>query len=228
MRIAALISGGKDSLFAAYKALKQGNKLKCLISIKAKRKDSYMFHIPNIELTKLQAELMNIPIIFVESSGEKEKELDDLRKAIKQAKDKYKIEGVVSGAIASQYQKERVDKICSDLKLESIAPLWHVNPAEYLDELLAAGFEVIIVGIAAEGFNKKWLGKRIDLKTIDALNRLHDLYKVSVIGEGGEFESFVLDCPLFNKRIIIKESEIIMEDERTGHLEIKKYELIEK
>src|SRR3989338_877353 len=96
MRLAALISGGKDSLYAAYKS-SGGNELVCIISFKSKRADSYMFHIPNIELVKLQAESMGIPLIFAESSGIKEKEPKDIKKALQTAIKKYKIEGVVSG-----------------------------------------------------------------------------------------------------------------------------------
>ena len=103
-----------------------------------------------------------------------------------------------------------------------------MNPAEYLDELLSAGFEVIIVGIAADGFNKNWLGKKIDLKTVEELEKLNEIFKISIIGEGGEFESFVLDCPLFHKIIVVEDASVVMEDTRTGHYEIKKYDLVEK
>ena len=98
MRIAALISGGKDSLYAAYLASKE-NELVCLITIKSLNTESYMFHVPNIELAKLQAGSMGLPIIFKETKGEKEKELDDLREAIKLAVGKYSINGIVSGAL---------------------------------------------------------------------------------------------------------------------------------
>jgi len=110
MKIAALISGGKDSIYAAYKASKE-HEIVCLISFKSKKADSYMFHIPNIDLVKQQAKVMELPLIFMESSGIKEKELNDIKKALKIAIKKYKIEGVVSGALASNYQKERIDKI---------------------------------------------------------------------------------------------------------------------
>ena len=100
MKLAALTSGGKDSIYAMYKASKE-HEIACLITFKSKKSDSYMFHIPNIHLVKLQAKAMNLPLIFMESSGIKEKELDDIRKALKIAIKKYKIKGVVSGALAS-------------------------------------------------------------------------------------------------------------------------------
>lgn len=220
MKIAALISGGKDSWFAAYKVSKE-HELACLIAIKSKNPESYMFHIPNVELVKLQAKAAGIPLVWWETEGVKEEELEDLKQAIEIAKQKYRIKGVVSGAIKSNYQKERVDAICKELKLVSIVPLWGVNEEIYLNELIK-NFNVIIVGIAADGLKKDILGTRIGITFIDRMGSLN----ISSIGEGGEFESFVLACPLFKGNIKIIEHEIIMENEHTGHYIIKKATLV--
>ena len=223
MKLAALISGGKDSIYAAFKASKN-NELVCLITFRSKRNDSYMFHIPNIELTKLIAESMDLPLIFTDSSGIKEKELEDIEKALKKAIKEYGIEGVVSGALASQYQKERIDKICNKLKIESIAPLWHVDPINYLKDLIKADFKVIIVGIAAQGLTKDFLGKEINedfIKKIEPLIIHHG-------GEGGEYESLVLDCPIFKKRLKIKKAKIEMENECTGNFIVEDAILVNK
>ena len=222
MRLAALISGGKDSLYAAYKS-SGGNELVCIISFKSKRADSYMFHIPNIELVKLQAESMGIPLIFAESSGIKEKELKDIKKALQTAIKKYKIEGVVSGALASNYQKERIDKICSNLKIKSIAPLWHIGPEKYLKELIKNNFKAIIVGIAADGLTKDFLGHEINEDFIKKIEKLN----IHGGGEGGEYESLVLDCPLFKKKLKINKSRIEMENECTGKLIVEDAELVQ-
>ena len=216
MKLGILCSGGKDSLFAAYKASKE-HELVCVIAIKSRNPESYMFHIPNIDLVKLQAKAMDIPLVWWETDGIKEEELEDLKQAIELAKKKYKIEGIVSGAIASNYQKTRVDNICDELKLKSIAPLWGVNEELYINELMK-NFKVIIVGIAAEGLNKELLGTTIGITFLDRMRSLN----VSPIGEGGEYESLVLECPLFNSKIKVEEFEIKMEDERTGHYIIKK------
>ena len=220
MKIGALVSGGKDSLFAAYKASKEHESV-CLITLKSKNPESYMFHIPNVHLVELQAKAIGLPLVFLETEGVKEEELEDLKEAIEIAKEKYRIEGIVSGAIKSNYQKERVDNICKELGLKSIAPLWHTNEDLYIKELIK-NFNVIIVGIAADGLKKEMLGMRIGITFTDRMRSLN----VSVIGEGGEYESFVLDCPLFKKSIKIEEFEIKMEDERTGHYLIKKAVLV--
>ena len=228
MRVASLFSGGKDSVFALYKALQDGHEVSCLITIKSKRTDSYMFHIPNIEFAKLQAEALKIPGVYMHSSGVKEKELNDLKKTMKIAKKKYNIQGLVSGALASKYQADRIKKLCDEFDLISITPLWDMDEEQYLSELTKAKFSVIITGIAADGLNKSWLGRKIDNDCIADLKKLHEKNKIHIAAEGGEYETFVLDCPIFKKKIKIKDFEIRMENECTGQYVIKAAELVEK
>jgi asparagine synthase (glutamine-hydrolysing) len=230
MKLAALFSGGKDSAFAAYKAMKEGNTISCLISMKPENTESYMFHSANIDLVKLQAEAMELPLIFAATKGEKELELADLKKAIEQAKKKYAIEGVVAGAIASTYQFDRLKKICDELKLKAVAPLWHIDHEDYMHNLVHSGFEVIITAIAAEGLTASFLGKKIDDSMIAKLISLNKNKKfgISICGEGGEYESLVLNCPLFKKRLEILVDKIEMEQgsENTGIYRIRKAKLV--
>ncbi len=225
MNVGVVFSGGKDSVAALDWALKH-HEVKCLISIKTENKESYMFHFPNIELVKKQAECLNLNLIFKKSKGVKEGELKDLEKAIKIGIIKYKIKGVVSGALASNYQRERIEKICEKLKLKCFSPNWHVDGEKYLKNLVEKGYKIIITGIAAEGFDKGWLGREINNELIEEIKRLNKKYNVNIGGEGGEYESIVLDGPVFKKRIIIEKAEKIMESENCGILEIKKVRLI--
>ena len=221
MKLAALISGGKDSLFALYKESKK-HEIPCLINLKSKNPDSWAFHTINVHTTDLQAKAMNLPLISFETEGIKEKEIDDLKKAIKIAKEKYSIKGIVSGAIKSNYQKQRIDKICKELKLKSINPLWHVDEEKYLKELIKNKFKVIIISIAADGLDKSFLGKEMDDELISRLKAINKKNKMHISGEGGEFETLVLDCPLFKKRLKIKKAEIVMESKICGKYIIKK------
>jgi len=225
MRVACLFSGGKDSVFALYKTM---HEVACLITIKSKRADSYMFHIPNIELVKLQAEALKIPVVYMHSSGIKEKELEDLKKAMKIAKKKYNIQGIVSGALASKYQSGRIKKLCDELDLISITPLWGMDEEQYLRDLIKAKFNVIITGIAADGLNKSWLGRKINNDCIEDLKKLNEKNNIHIAAEGGEYETFVLDCPLFKKKIEITDFEIRIENECTGQYIIKAAEFVEK
>lgn len=204
MKVGVLFSGGKDSMYAARIAKKEGYDVSCLISLWSKNKDSFMFHTPAIELTKKQSDCMNIPLIIQETAGEKEVELDDLEKAIKIAIKKYKIKGVVTGAVESVYQALRVQKICNKFKIECFNPLWQKNQIEILEDLIKNNFEAVISGVAAYPLDKKWIGRKIDSKFIEEIKILSEKYKINPAGEGGEFESFVVNCPLFKKKLNVK------------------------
>ena len=226
MRLAALISGGKDSIYATYLASKE-HEIAHAISMVSENPASYMFHYPNIHLVKQQAALMGLPLVAKKTKGQKEKELDDLEDAI--ASLKGEIDGVVTGALASSYQKMRIDSICKRHGLLSIAPLWHRDPVEYLHAALHDNFEIIIVGVAAPPLDAKWLGRKIDHQCIDDLIALNKKHGISTVGEGGEFESLVLDCPLFLKKIeVVKAETNWNEKERSGTFDIKEIKLVDK
>lgn len=201
MKAGVLFSGGKDSTYAAFLAKQQGHELACLISLISENKESYMFHTPVIEMTAKQAELMDIPLIIQKTKGEKEKELADLEKAIKTAVEQYKIEAVITGAVASIYQASRIQVICNKLGLECINPLWKKNQITILEELIKNKFEVVIVGVFAYPLDKTWIGRKIDAQFLHDVKKLQEKYKINPAGEGGEFESLVVDCPLFRKRL---------------------------
>ena len=220
MKLAVLFSGGKDSVYSAYLAKKLGNELTCLISIFSENQESYMFHTPSISRVKHQAEVMDIPLLIQKTKGEKEEELKDLEMAIKKAKDKYKIQGIVTGAIRSVYQASRIQKICDKLELECINPLWQKDEFEYLDELIENKFKVIVIGVFAYPLGESWLGREINEEFIEEVKELHKKYKIHPAGEGGEFETFVLNCPLFNKELKVIDKEIISTGEHSWKIEI--------
>jgi len=223
MEVACLFSGGKDSTFAAYYA-KKNYKLKYLVTAKPKE-GSYMFHYPNIELTKIQAKLIGVEHIFYESCSKKEKEVEELKEVIS----KLKIDSIIAGAIASEYQRSRILKIAKELNLKLISPIWKIDEMEYLKKLIYLGFKIIITGVSAAGFTEEWLGREIDEKCLKDFKELNRKYKISIVGEGGEYESFVLDCPIFNKRIEILDFVKHMDAKiNCGWLEIKKVRLVEK
>jgi diphthine-ammonia ligase len=197
MRLGILFSGGKDSAMALWWA-QQKHEASCLITMDSKNKESYMFHTDKVKEIPKLAKKLKIPLIFNKTLGVKEEELKDLKAAIQEAKDRYKITGIVSGALASNYQKTRVDNICKELGLKSFAPFWHKDEKEYLQQILDLGFEIQIVHVAAEGLSEQWVGKIIDQKFFDKIVALNKKYGVHIAGEGGEYETFVLDGPICN------------------------------
>ena len=203
MRVAALFSGGKDSVFAVYITQQYGWDVSYLVSLLPEKPDSWMFHSINIHLTDLLAKAIDIPLVKKSTAAEKETELEDLTEVLQDLE----IDGVVSGAIASEYQRTRIEKICDELGIKSFTPLWHKNQELLLRDQVKAGFHIIIVGVFAEGFDETWLGRTIDEETIDELVDLHKKYGINIAGEGGEYETLVLSGPLFSKRLVIDESE---------------------
>lgn len=198
---ACLFSGGKDSTMAIHKMHEQGLDVELLITMASENDFSYMFHKPNINLSPLQAEALGMKQVVYLTKGEKEEELYDIERALVENN----VTELVTGAVASTYQKSRIEWICKKLSVDVISPLWHINPMTELEEL-AKDYDVIITQVAAEGFGNSILGAHIDKKMIGELLKIHEKYGTHMLFEGGEAESFVLDAPLFKKRIEIKKA----------------------
>ena len=226
MKAAVLFSGGKDSTMAIYKAIEEGYSVEYLVSMISDNPESYMFHVPNIHITELSSEAMGIPLIKAKTHGVKERELEDLGDVLNNLKNKG-VEAIFAGALASEYQKSRIDQLCKNIGLVSKAPLWHVDPKEYMEEIINLGFEVIIISVSAEGLDESWLGRKIDNKLLDEIIALNSKYGMHMAFEGGEAETLVLDCPIFNKRIKILESSNVW-DRDNGYIMITQAELEKK
>lgn len=227
MNLVSLFSGGKDSCYALFNAINENHSIASLLTVKSSNRESYMYHLPNINLTNYAAEAMGLPLVVVETDREKEAELEALRLALAELKEKAGVEGVLSGAIASNYQKQRLETICRELKLQCVSPLWGRAQDALISEMLQHNFKIMVVGVAAHGFGKEWLGRVIDENLLNELLELKKKFRINVAGEGGEFETLVLDCPLFKKKIEVRESKKQWDGVR-GELEIEHAELVAK
>jgi len=220
MKVAALFSGGKDSTFAIYKAKDEGHQVQCLITIFPLSEESMLLHFPNIRLTNLQSESMQIPHLTIESkSNDTELELKSIEKILNDAKVKFGIEGVVHGGILSEFQKKNFSKACSNLELKIISPLWNKDQKNYMNSLINSDFHFIIVSVTSSGLDDYWLGKEI---TKDDLLKLEDLankHGFNLNFEGGEAETLVINCPLFSHPIKIEKFKKIWDGYR-GRFEI--------
>ncbi len=227
LRLGCLCSGGKDSWLAALVMKQKNYDLKCLIALQSHNPHSYLFHTPNISLVKLQSKASQIPLVLQSTAGKPETELQDLRKALQTAQAKFKLDGIVTGALFSNYQRSRIETTCDELGLKVFSPLWHTNPNRLLEALFSNQFEVVFSSIAAAGLDQSWLGKSIFEQKKDLL-RLEASLGLNIAGEGGEFETLVLDCPLFTRRIEIQHADIQMENECTGIFRVTKAALCTK
>ncbi len=203
MKVGVLFSGGKDSCLALHRAQEAGYEIGCLISIISKNPESYMFHVPNIELCALQAEAMELPLLQVETEGEKEVELEDLRNAIAKTKDDVDIEGIVTGAVGSTYQATRIQTICDQLDLWCFNPLWQIDQLQLLQEILDLDFDIRIAGVFGYPLDASWLGQSIDTAMVKRLADLWETIGLNPAGEGGEIETLAVDGPIFRKKLKI-------------------------
>ena len=197
---------------AVYAALEAKEDVKYLLSMKSKNDESYMFHVPNIHITDLLSQALEIPIMSVETEGIKEEELEDLKSAFIDLKN-LGIEAVYTGALYSVYQKSRIEKLGREVGLKIISPYWHVDELDYMREVVSLGFKVIISGVAAWGLDESWLGRVIDDEAIDELVDLSEKYHINIAFEGGEAETLAIDGPIFKKRLKI------LKDRKEWHLD---------
>lgn len=220
MNLAALFSGGKDSTYSIFEAQNRGHTVKCLVTILAKSDDSHLLHHPNVGLASLQAKSMKIPQIAIAAkSSDTKSELENLKEALSAAKKEYQIEGIVHGGILSEFQKTKFEDVAKDLGLQVVSPLWQKNQTHYMRLLLDSGFEFVITSVSADGLDKSWLGKKITKDDLDKLEHLSEKHKFNLSFEGGEAETFVVNCPLFSNPIEIQDSSISWDGYR-GRFEI--------
>jgi diphthine-ammonia ligase len=224
LKVAVLFSGGKDSTYATWIAQHQGWNVEALVSVLPKGVESLMFHFPNVHWTKIQAEAMGLPHRIIDVGRD---ELLSLQDGLRKLKDQLGIEGVVTGAVASDYQKSRIDQICDTLGVKSFAPLWHKDPKILVNDLKAAGFKIILSGVGAAGLDKRWLGQELTDERWVTLEKLSRTHGIHLTGEGGEYETFVLDAPHFNNPIIIEKTHYKW-DGQSGYLIIEQASLKHK
>ena len=184
MKALALLSGGKDSFLAAQIALEQGYEIEAALTV-IPEEFSMMFHYPNAAKAEQVAALLGLQWYTTCESK--------FPSAIENFVERG-VGAVISGAIASDYQKTRIERICTRLGIESYAPLWRKDQKSVLDEILLRGIEAMIVSVSAEGFDDDDLGRIINENYIEVLQNKNLKYGINVTGEGGEYETFVLGC----------------------------------
>lgn len=197
VRVVGLVSGGKDSWFAVHVAQQMGWEVTGLVTVRPGSAESHMYHHPNTQWVAMQAKAAELPHVYVDAPAEAEGELGPLAKHLAGVD----ADGFVSGAVASEYQRTRLERIGVEAGLKSFAPLWHKDPVTLLGSMLAGGFDVRVAHTAADGMDGSWLGRRLDAAAIEALVALNEARGVHPGGEGGEFETIVLDAPMFSFRL---------------------------
>jgi ABC transporter with metal-binding/Fe-S-binding domain ATP-binding protein len=225
---ASLFSGGKDSSWALYRALEAGLQVTRLVTVHP-GEDSYMYHVPATALASLAAESIGIDLVEVDpgdldavsatdAGAQGDAELEPLEAALRDLAGDIDLAGVTAGAVESEFQTSRIEGMCERLSIDLFAPLWQRDPVELAEKMLDAGFEILIVQVAAAGLDESWLGRRLDAAALDELVALNGEYGVHPLGEGGEFETIVTDAPHMDRPLELG-WEPVWEGTR-GHLRI--------
>jgi len=221
LKVAVSWSAGKDSSLSLYRSLSSGCQICCLLNMINRDARRSMSHGLDPKLIAAQAEAMEIPIVQRETTWETYEE--EFKAAVAELKQRG-IGGVVFGNIDSQGDKEWVERVCGELDVVPILPLWGNEPQQLLNDFIDAGFEAIVVSAKAQFFGEEWLGRRVDRGFIEELLTLNNVH---LCGEQGEYHTFVLDSPIFKRRIkIIESSKVLREGYR--FLDISGYELEDK
>lgn len=202
MQAIAIVSGGKDSIYAYYLMLQQGFEIQTWITFIPKIKESYMLHSINVEHVSFQAKLCNVKHKEIFVAGNKEEEIIEILHYLKSNKQKLNFQALISGAVRSEYQKHRLDFICNELGIKGFAPLWHKNSEKLLYEMVENGFEFIVT-YGGEDF-EKWVGKKVCIENVESFVEFLRSIGADISGEGGEYESFVVKTPFWEKEITVK------------------------
>lgn len=182
MKTLALLSGGKDSFLAAQMAMEQGYDVEAALTV-IPEEFSLMFHYPNAAKAELVASLLDVPW----STASEKDFTETIKSYVRQG-----FKAITVGAIASEYQKTRIEGLCTRLGIMSFIPLWRKEQSLILRELQLRGITAMIVSVSAEGFDKSDLGRLIDQDYMKELERKNERYGINVSGEGGEYETFVM------------------------------------
>jgi diphthine-ammonia ligase len=203
MTVSALVSGGKDSVYAAYLADTQGRPVDEVLVLRPADPASRLFHTPNLDLVRLQAEAWGKSYREVAVPGDDDRsELETLTRALEGGRGGW----VVTGAIESSFQWARLLRAGDAVGRPVYAPLWRKDPRRVVAEEIAAGLDIRIAHVAADGLDDGWLGTRLDRERLERLGTgAGRLRHVHPAGEGGEFESLVLHAPFWRSRVVVDE-----------------------
>ncbi|KAJ1850297.1 hypothetical protein H4R99_002314 [Coemansia sp. RSA 1722] len=227
MQVVALVSGGKDSTYNMVKCVENGHEIVALAHIhppKTSEKDeldSFMYQTVGSSGVSLIAECLSLPIYLQETQGTaitqtldyqqtENDETEDLFKLLSTVKDNHPdVKGVSVGAIFSRYQSNRVQNVCDRLGLTMLAYLWQRDQKELLHEMVENKIDAVLIKVAAMGLGEQDLGKSL-AQMEEKLLKLDEKYGVHVCGEGGEFETFTLDSPIYKRKIVLDEVDVVV------------------
>lgn len=204
MRLIALFTGGKDSTLAVELAREAGHEVVLLLTARSHERESWMFHTAALGVQHLQAEAMNLSHKYVDVSGRRDVEVHELHAALVRLVKEYGAEGLLSGGLASRYQRDRVEWVAKRLGISHLFPCWGMDARELLSEVIRRGYSAMIVAVSAHGLGAEWLGRILDRASTAELESLSRKYGFNLAGEGGDYETLVVDAPFFRSALKVE------------------------
>ncbi len=213
MKLAIMFSGGKDSVAAVHWAREQGHEISALIAVKPKNTEAYLYHYATVELTKFSAEALGIPLIYLETDAiGPEKEAAALEKIFHNLK----VDAIVLGGVGLQKtQLKKIREVAEKYKIKVFASHENLTSEELLQKEFEMGLDIRITDVAAGGLGPEWIGKKLDAQSLQELLKLSKVHGFDALGEGGHYNTFVCDSPLFKKKVFLIEKEKIW-DKKTS------------
>ena len=198
-------SGGKESCLACYKAMRSGYDITCLVNFTSTEYGRVSFHGTETRLIQLQAESIGVRLCQQQTTkaGYEQQFKDAVRRLIPEG-----IKGMVFGDIYLQENRDWPERVCAELGIEAVEPLWGQDTEDLLLEFINAGFEAIVIAAQSRVIGPEWLGRRVDRDFIDYLKSRG----VCPCGEHGEYHTLVINGPVFDKAIQIIEARTIARD----------------
>jgi diphthine-ammonia ligase len=221
-KVAVSWSGGKDSCLALYQLLKENHEVVCLLTMVSEKHARNHAHGIQLEILKLQAEALGLPLILVDSAGEYEL---SLKKSLSELKDQFGVESIAFGSLYMKQDREWNEQVAIQAGLEPLFPVWidQDQSSELLCDFILSGFQSVVCRASSQYFDQTWTGRVLDLSFYEDIRKT----ECCVMGELGEYHTFVLDGPVFNKKIKITQSEIFL-NEGLWSLDIQSCLLVEK
>ena len=222
LNVVVFFSGGKESVFSLMKSLEKGFNIKCLLHV------IYEFprpspHIENAHIVRIMSNILNIPVSFLKTKKGQEKNI------LKNYFSSLEIDAVVAGDLYIEEHRRWLSDICNEVNIKLIEPLWvgDANKSrEILFEEVSSGIKTFICGVDLRYLDEKWLGFELNADTVH-LFLLEIDKNIDPCGEMGEYHTLVFDCPLFDRKIEIKDYEI-KRTENFAYTVIKDFSLKKK
>jgi diphthine-ammonia ligase len=227
MKVAVLFSGGKDSVMAVHYAMQQGWEIEALIAVKPKNTEAYLWHYSTVEWSLLQAQAMGLPLILLKND---EIGPDKEANVLNQVFSRLKIKALLLGGVGLQKtQIESVKKLAAQYKIKVMVPYETYSSEELLREEIKAGFDIRITNVAVDGLGPEWLGRKLDGNSALQMKMLAEKHGFNILGEGGHYDSFVVDGNIFKKKIEFLDTKKVWDSKTSsGYLEVLNAELVSK